>query len=187
MAKVGKNIVTQGLTGMIGGTLVFRQVGDETIVAQAPAKREREATESEKGKQRRFRLAILYGKGANADAATRAEYAKQADGNQSAFNVAVADFLNGPEIDEIDVSGYTGAVGSKIVVRAVDDFMVERVLVTVENADGSVADSGEAVLDENGLDWVWTATTNNATLAGDKITVKVSDLPGNDTEQVRNL
>ena len=187
MARVARNIVTQGLSGMIGGALVFRQRGEETIVSQAPGKQDRPATEAEKAHRSKFGMAILYGKGVNTDATSKGEYAKQAQGNQSAFNVAVADFMSAPEIDEIDVTNYTGAVGSTIRVRAMDDFLVSRVLIIVENSDGTIADQGDAVLDANGLDWIWTATTNNASLTGDKITVRVNDLPGNETEKIRNL
>jgi len=68
--------VTQGLTEMIGGTLVFRQVGDEKIVSHAPPKRD-----SEESKQRKYRLAKFYGNGADTDVANKAEYAKQQEGN----------------------------------------------------------------------------------------------------------
>lgn len=187
MARVGKNIVTQGLSGMIGGTIVFRQRGDQTIVSQAPEKKERPATESETQRRSRFGMAILYGKGAVKDPTIKAAYEEQAEENQSAFNVAVADFMNAPEIDEVDVTAYTGAVGSKIRVRATDDFQVSRVYVKIENPDGSIAEEGEAVADPNGLDWIFTAKKKNESLDGDKITIEVNDLPGNETLKTQVL
>ena len=187
MAIVGKNVVTLGLRGTVSELLVFKQLGGKTVVSQAPQKREREFTEGEKAHQGKFRQAILYGKSVNADATIKAEYKKQAEEDQSAYNVAVADFMNAPEIEEIDVSNYTGAVGSTIRIRATDDFLVTRVNVKIENDDATLAEQADAVLDANGVDWLFTAKKNNATLAGDKITITVNDSPGNATKQSQTL
>jgi len=51
-------------------------------------------------------------------------------------SLAVADFpsaplrtgFNAPSVDEVDLSGYTGAVGDQIVIRASDDFDPSSVL-----------------------------------------------------------
>lgn len=63
---------------------------------------------------------------------------KQVPVNQP--NVAVADFFNAPNIQEIDVSAYTGQIGSVIRVRATDDFNVNDVFVHITNADGSLVE-----------------------------------------------
>lgn len=187
MAVVGKNIVTQGLSGMIGGTIVFRQVGKQTIVAAAPEKKERTATAGERAHRSKFGMAILYGKGVIADPTSKKEYGKQAEDGQSAYNVAVADFMNAPEIDEVDVTKYTGEIGSKIRVRAIDDFEVARVYIKIENPDGTIAEEGEAIADPNGLDYIFTAKKKNTSLDGDKITILVNDLPGNETKKEQTL
>lgn len=187
MARVGKNIVTQGLSGMIGGTIVFRQVGDQTIVGQAPAKQDRTPSEDEKARRIKFGKAILYGKSAVSNPTSKELYQKQADDGQSAFNVAVADFMHAPEIDEVDLSNYTGEIGSTIRVRASDDFQVIRVYVKIEGQDGVVFEEGEAVADPNGLDFNFTAKKKNVSLTGDKITIEVNDLPGNETMMTQAL
>ena len=40
-------------------------------------------------------------------------------------------------------------------------------VVTIANADGSLVEEGDAVLQPNGLDWVYTATADNPSLEGD--------------------
>ena len=45
-----------------------------------------------------------------------------------------------------------------------------------------LVEQGEAVQQGNGIDWVYTATAGNPDLAGDKITIKASDKPGNIAE-----
>jgi hypothetical protein len=114
-------------------------------------------------------------------------YAKKATAGQSAFNVAVADFFNAPNIQEIDISAYTGQVGSLIRVRATDDFNVADVFVHITNADGSLVEEGAALLQSNGVDWVYTATKQNDSFAGDKITVTVTDIPRNTTVEEKAM
>lgn len=187
MAKVGQNLVTTGLSGKLGNLIVFRNRGNKTYVTAAPRKTEREPTQNQTEHQRHFQEAILYGKSIINDPGKKAEYQKSADNGQSAFNVAVADFMNAPHIEKIDVSSYTGQVGDKITVRAVDDFSVAQVSVSIFNEDSSLVEEGFATPGINGLDWVYTATTQNDPLTGDKLVVRVSDVPGNITLQEKVL
>jgi hypothetical protein len=46
---------------------------------------------------------------------------------RTAFNTAVADFLNAPDIDTIDLSGYTGQPGDLIRITVTDDYKVQEV------------------------------------------------------------
>ena len=187
MAKVGNNIVTQGLSGMLGNQLVFRMRGSKTYVAKAPVKTEQELTEAQIEHRRHFQEAILYAKGAIASPEMKAAYQEAAEEDTTAYNVAVADFMNAPHIDEIDISQYTGQPGSNIVVRAVDDFKVAEVAVVIYNPDGSLVEQGLAVEEQGGYQWKYTATALNADLSGDKIIIRVSDIPGNLTEQIQML
>jgi hypothetical protein len=179
MAKVGKNIVTTGLSGKLGDLIVFRRRGAKTFVSSAPEKKAHELTPAQADHRKLFQEAILYGKGVLSDLALKAQYEASAEEGQSAYNVAVADFLNAPSIDEIDVSKYTGQVGSTITIRAVDDFMVVEVQVTINNSDGSLVESGAAVKQPNQLDWLYTATAQNGNVTGDKVVVRATDTPGN--------
>jgi hypothetical protein len=78
----------------------------------------------QKAHQERFRPAIAFAEGAKVD--TEYQTAAKARG-QSAFNVAVADFLHPPEIQEIDLSTYQGLAGQTISITATDDVMVKTV------------------------------------------------------------
>ena len=182
MAKVGNNIVTTGLSGKLGNLIVFRNRGGKTVVSKAPLKKEQEPTEVQQQHQQRFQEAVLYAKAAIADPEKKEAYSASAEEGQSAYNVAVADFLNAPRIDEIDVSHYTGQPGSYIQVRAVDDFNVAEVTVAIQAADGTEVESGAALLQPGTTWWRYTATTVNESLEGDKIVVRVSDTPGNLSE-----
>jgi hypothetical protein len=178
MAK-GKNILLHGFSGKIGDLLVIRQVGDKTILSKAPDKRDKEPTEAQKAQRKKFQEATIYAKATLKNEALKEEYQAKAKGQRSAYHIAVADFLKAPDIDEIDMNNYTGQTGDTIRIRAIDDFKVEQVQVSIMNADGTLVEEGDAILAENELDWIYTATADNTDLEGDKIIVRVSDKPGN--------
>lgn len=185
MAESKNNVVTHGLSGKID-LLVFRQKNGKTVVSKAP----KEKTSLTVGQQQvnaKFQQAVIYAKAATADAALKAAYNEKTEAGQSAFNLAIADFFNAPNIQGVDVSNYTGQVGSKILINVTDDFKVTSVHVQINNSDGSLVEEGEAVQDANGITWVFTATQANASLAGDKIVVTATDNPGNDTTAEQTL
>ena len=188
MAVVLKNLVTKGLSGKLGDSLVFRKVGDKTIVSTVPTTT-KEPTEKQKAQRERFQMAVLYAKSQMDDPATKAAYEAEARGagQPNAYNIAVADFFRAPDIEDVDLSAYTGAKNDTIRIRAIDDFKVKTVRVEIYNADGTEVENGEAVQQTNGLDWVYTATTVNEDLSGDRIVIKASDIPGNITEQEEAL
>ncbi|UOQ71422.1 hypothetical protein [Hymenobacter cellulosilyticus] len=183
MARVNNNIITQGLSGTLGGTLVFRQVGGKTIVATAPRESEKAPSVKQLAQQERFQMAALYAKTQLQNPSSKAEYeaGRPADSTASAYAIAVADFMQAPDIRQIDLSNYTGKKGDTIQVRVTDDFLVSSVRVRIENGDGSLVEEGPATITANGLDWSYTATAANASLDGDKITITATDKPGNAT------
>ncbi|MDR1336473.1 MAG: hypothetical protein LBK22_06560 [Tannerella sp.] len=185
MAKSTRNVVTQGLSGTVG-TLVFSQRGGQTVVGMRP-QGQREFNEEQKEYQRRFQRGILYGKAAIADVERKAEYQQKAKPGRSAFNVAVADFLNAPVIDSVDLSNYAGRAGDTIRVRVYDDFAVREVRIRITNTDGSTVEDGAAQMDAIGYEWTYVATQLNESLEGDRIEIFVSDTPGNVTHEARVL
>lgn len=187
MAESKNNIITHGLSGKVGDLIVFSQRNGKTIVSRAPREKTTEDTENQKEHKRKFQRAILYSKGVMNDPDTKEEYAEKADRSRgiTTHNVAVADFLNAPDIDSIDVSAYTGKVGDIIKIVALDDFAVKMVTVKIENGDGTLVEEGEAT--DNGAEWIYTATEKNADLSGDKITVTAADNPDNMTEKFQAL
>jgi hypothetical protein len=99
----------------------------------------------------------------------------------------VADFFNAPSVDEVDLSGYAGAVGDAIVVRASDDFDpsitlragVTGVRVAIAKADGTAVEEGAATETPTGrCRWVYTATAAVDTGTTVRIAVAATDRPG---------
>ena len=184
MAIVNKNLITKGLSGMLGGTLVFRRVGNKTVVSTVPSTT-KAPTEAQLSQRERFQQAVLYAKTQMADPAIKAEYEALAKGTgfPNAYNIAVADFFNAPDILEVDLSKYTGQIDEFIRVKVTDDFKVKSVSVEIQNPDGSLVEKGEAVRQVNKIDWVYSTTATNRTIGGDKIIIKAYDVPGNETKE----
>ena len=183
MAESKNNVITHGLSGLVGDMIVFSTRNGKTIVSSKPKERTGEPTEGQKAHQAKFQQAILYAKAAINNPATMQAY-KDASGNGvTPYNVAVGDFLQAPDIDTIDVSKYTGKVGDTITVLVTDNFMVKEVTVTILNADGTEVEKGNAVETGGILGWVYTAKAANASLDGDKIVVSASDVPGHISEK----
>ena len=187
MAESKNNIVTHGLSGKVGDLLVFSQRNGKTIVSKAPKDRTGELSDKQKAHKLKFQKAVLYAKAVLNDPIKRQLYEAKSDNSigMSTYNVAVADLLNAPDIEEINLSGYTGNIGDIIKIVATDDFGVVSVNVKIENADGSLVEQGAAV--NNGAEWIYTAAASNPDLAGDKITVTASDAPANLTEETKIL
>jgi hypothetical protein len=187
MAKSQNNVLTFGLSGKIGDLLVFSQRSGKTIVSKIPPA-PTSASEKQKKQRKRFQQATIYAKTALDDRPTKEMYEEAAKKKKglSAYNVAVADFFNAPDINTVDLSDYTGAVGDPIRMMVSDDFAVKSVHVRIINADGSLVEEGLAV-NSAGNAWIYTATQNNESLVGDKIIITASDLPGNITNEERRL
>jgi len=176
LARVKKNVVVKGLCGVLGDQVVFkRDKAGRTIVSVMPTfPDDREFSDLQKGHMADFRRATQYAKAA---AKAEAIYAEKAEGTpMSAYNVAVGDWFNAPEIGAIDLSGWTGQAGEPIRIEALDDVMVKRVTVIVTDAEGVLIEQGAAVQEEDDLWWVY--TTTQAAAGQPKVIAMAQDLPG---------
>jgi len=185
MAKQVGNVVTHGISGKIGGLLVFRQVDGQTVISKMP-QMSKKVSAKQKAHRKHFQRAVVYSNVIAADPEQKAMYEAAAKKGQTARNVAVADMLNAPDIENIDLSGYNGQIGDVIRIEATDDFAVKEVKVIITNADGTLVEEGDAQVDA-GLIWVYTATQTNDDMNGDKIEILASDIPGNITRETQDL
>jgi hypothetical protein len=181
MAKQKGNVVTYGLSGKVGGLLVFRQVNGKTVVSKIP-EQPKTVSDKQKDQRQRFQSATFYAKIALGSPETKELYDAKANkrSGKTAYHVAIADFLNAPDIHDVDLSAYTGTAGDEIRIIASDDFAVVSVHVQIENVDGSIVEEGYAVNSVGNL-WIYTVTANNESPDGNKIVVSASDMPGNVT------
>jgi hypothetical protein len=92
----------------------------------------------------------------------------------------VEDFMSLPVVKLIDTRNYKGVIGDRVISRAMDDFRVTGVRVEIYTDNGTLLEAGNAVQNLNGIDWTYTATQTNNLLAGSKIKVIATDVPGNE-------
>jgi hypothetical protein len=187
MAKSKNNVLTHGLSGKIGDLLVFRQVDGKTIVSKVP-EHPKTVSDRQKEARSRFQQATVYAKMAIEAPETKELYGAKAkkQRGKSAYQVAVADFFNAPDIHTVDLSGYAGAVGDAIQIGVSDDMMVKSVHVQIHSGDGSLVEEGYAIYSAGPL-WIYTATQPNESLSGARILITASDLPGNIASEEKSL
>ncbi|MEO8583654.1 MAG: hypothetical protein ABI415_07645 [Flavitalea sp.] len=181
MARSEGNLFVDGFTGKVGGNMVFRKRRSGSLIVAKNRKRNTLApTEAQARVREIFREGSIYGKSVMQNPALKAMYEKVAIGNQSAYNLALRDFAKRPEVKSLNTAGYTGQPGSIIVVKAIDDFKVTTVKVSIFSATGDLLEEGDAVVGINGLEWAYTATVLNNAVAGTNIKAIAKDIPGNE-------
>jgi hypothetical protein len=179
MAHTQLNPVLINIRGKIGD-LVFNRQNGGTVISKLPSFDGRESTEARKAIQQKFRQAVIYGKMVMADPATRALYADAAkEDHKPIFSLTVADFFNTPTVDEVDLTKYSGEVGSEIAVRASDDFDVVEVEVAISDTEGRPIENGSATKSSVDLGrWTYKATTRVAPETAIRVEVTATDRPG---------
>ena len=147
MGKVNPNNAVGIIEGRVGD-LIFVRCGDGRIIVRHRPVRTAPFTAGEIASQRHFGRAVAYMKNLPGQPAEHALY-KQAGriSRTRACDLAMADFLNPPVINDINLSGYTGKAGETISVAAVDDFEVVTVCLTVTELNGTLMEHGAAVLE----------------------------------------
>src|SRR5690606_6117940 len=150
-------------------------------VAQRPRKSSKAPSADQLERQQKFKEAALYAKSIIQDPLYKPLYESLAGNGKSAFNIAFADYFKSPVLSEVDLTGYTGAVGQTVTVQAIDDVKVQVVNVQIKQADGAILETGEATLLPNGMDWRYETTVVNASLSGTLISFTARDIPGNVT------
>lgn len=143
-------------------------------------------TAAQAAHRQRFKLATLYGSTVLADPQKKAvdEATAKAKGIP-VFAVSVADFLNAPVVDQIDVSAYTGQAGETIRITASDDFEDTGVAVAIHATTGAVLEQGAATAAGDGNSWNYVTTT--ALSPGQQVSIEVSatDRPGHKTTKAQ--
>lgn len=168
------------LSGMLSSAITVRKVRGQVVVTNRPRQRP-EPTAKQLAVQARFTEASQYANRQMEQPDSLALYNTGITPKKgSAYSVAVSDYLIPPTVEWIDAADYRGNIGDPIVVKAVDDFQVTRVRVTILNAAGAIIEQGEAGPDSMKVNqWGYTAQVSNPVLAGATVRATAFDRPGN--------
>ena len=180
MAQSINNILTKGLSGMVGGQIVFRSWKGKTFVSVAPKKPKKQSL-LQKENRSRFRMATAFAKRMMKDPAKKIEYKALADKMNlpNAYTAAITEYMRKPEINEVDTTGYSGKEKEEIKVSATKKgFELQEVEVVIIDKDGVIIENGKASL---GSDLIWTYRTTSAMeeKEGVQFLIKARDRTGN--------
>lgn len=158
MTKVHLQPGLRGLSGGMGDW-VYSMRNGRTILGMRAIKTA-EPSEAQVAQQERFKEAVLFAKSAVANQALREFYAPIAQERElSVYALAIADFLNRPSFQYVDLVNYKGRVGDPIVIKALDDLGLVDVDVELVTQEGAPIESGKAVEQGTGSGkWIYTAT-----------------------------
>ena len=183
MAKT-KSLLTAGLRGTVGGTLVFRRLNGETVVAAAPVPSSKQPSESQVMQRERFRLASLYAKREFNDPELRVENELVAKVKKlpSARAAAIADFFRSPEI--LNAKTSTDQSGIVIVEAIVVDYLrVKSVTISVNAPFGPVILTVNGFLGIENKNCTYLVHISEILVAETRFEIAATDLPGNVTTQ----
>lgn len=180
MSKIENNPATNKMRGMLGGTIVYRQVNNVTICSTRPKKRDK-PTEHQIKTKGKFLKAVEYAKQQMALPEMKALYQKAVNSRiPNAYTAALKDFLNAPTVMEVRTSEYNGQAGSRLSCIVHDDFEVMAVKMEIFDQTGRLLESGYAEkMDLQADGWEYKATVANPTATGSRIVITGTDRPGN--------
>ena len=179
MAKVVDNIFIMGLSGSLGGQLIVKTYKNgRTVICKKPAfKKDRAFSQAQLAHQQAFREASAYARLMQAEEIYIVKAKRE---TKSAYNLALSDWFNPPQILEVDLSGWSNGSGGAIRVKAQDDVRVQGVKVSITDENGTILEAGQA--QEVGALW-WEYRPSQAAAMNMSVTVSVKDLPGHVAER----
>jgi hypothetical protein len=185
-----KHIKKPGIQGLSGSTgkLTFYQHRHRVVAYVAPAPGQSTGTTGQLAERTQFQDAHKYAKAMQHKPEVWARYEAEAVlRHSSPVELAIADYMKGPVILDVDVGRYQGHPGDHIRIQATDGFRVAAIQVAITNGDGEAVESGPAVYKRSTSDWQYKAIIANPALKGSRIRVEARDLPGNCTSQERQV
>jgi hypothetical protein len=182
MAHSRTNLITLGFSGKLGNQVIFRNINGQTVMSNFPGRKHKKAVGKQVETCHRFREASQYAKAVLKNPEMLAAYRAKAKTGQTAYNVAVADYLTSPVVTGIDTSTYHGHAGDKITVSAKDNFRVKEVIVMIMGPVGEKLEQGACIPGVSEVHWHYTAQTNMENTSGLTARAFVKDYPGNTAE-----
>ena len=130
MAFVNTNPLVNGLSGMLGNTLVFKNYYGKTIVASRP-RLPKKQSESQKANRSKFRDASLWARSELRNPARKTYYQQKAKQLKlpNAYTAAITDYMRNPTVTKVTTLNKTMYTVQK------NDFALKQ--VTAQRVDGT--------------------------------------------------
>ncbi|RFM30995.1 hypothetical protein [Chitinophaga silvisoli] len=172
MAIIKNHILFEHVKGTLGNQFTIYERNGQIIIAKKRGPSKNKPTTKQLEARYKMQVAAAYAKVIIQDPEIKAYYKSLAGPGQNAYNMAVKDAYNSPEVQNIRFEEET------IVVTVKDEFRVASVEVWILDAEGAQVERGNAILGRNGVDWYYKA---DLLPPGGKVKIVVFDLPGNET------
>ena len=158
MAYLIPSPLVKALRGKIGN-LYIAEYGGQLLLKRRPQRKEQPPTPAQVPSRRNLIDANAYWAMVREDPELKAVYMLAAAvRGKRAYDLARADFMNPPEIHDIDLTRDIGRVGDPVFIRAEDDFEVARVELRVLTLEGGLIEEGTAAFDPESGRWVYART-----------------------------
>lgn len=180
MAKISGNPAVKGARGMVNGTLVYRKYQDGMILAGAPEKSSKAPSEKQVAQREQFRLANFYASRVKKNPELLALYQQGAERRSypNVHSYIIADYFRMPEVLSYarEVDETTSEV--RIVVLVVDLIAAKSVTLQVQTPDGTILESGSAIVEDDGQSWDYVPADPANLSSGNLLVAEVTDHPG---------
>ena len=183
MAINKNNFFIEGISGTIAKQMTLRQSSGKTIIGKKSKGSSLPPTAEQIAVREKFEDAAYFALGVLNDPLKKAAYTEAAIKlRMTAYALALKDAHSFPEVRRIVTTKYKGVVGDVITIRAKDVFTLDSVRVEIRSAANVLLEEGQAVAaGGTSKDWTYTATVANPAVAGTRVTVIATDMPGNET------
>ena len=184
MSSSRTNSFATGFRGKFGNLFVLTQRRGKSLMGKLPELSSKEPTAKQVAVKEKFLAATEYARRILMNPYYRELYSARGAGMKTGYNVAVGDYFKPPKVTAINPSAYHGNAGDEIRVKAIDDFKVIRVHVTLRDMANAMLEFGDCVQTEDGSDWVYTVTADHTPIEGQQVKAVAYDIPGNTGEMV---
>jgi hypothetical protein len=148
------NIIMEGLSGMLGDVVVFRQLRGKTVMSNRPSK-PRSQSEQQRANRQRFKAAAQFAREAMQDPEKKERYRFKAQklGLPNAYTAALTDYMRKPSVASVKCNG---RANDRITIRASKKgFTLASVEVTLADAHGAPLTTQTAALKDRGTnEWI---------------------------------
>lgn len=177
MVKIKKNVLVEGASGRLGDIVFKTMKNGTTYISQAPKKSKKGNTKKRKATRTSFSAGVTYAQGVLASEEARAYYAEYGSKKRRLYNLAISDYIQGPDIKK--VTEQCLPEGRMLEIMAVDNVHVCRLTCSYTKDGSEVVAEAEAAGSHH-----WQA----AIPAGvTEVKVRAYDRPGNVAELIYRL
>ena len=170
------------------GDMVFKKRGKKVYVSIKSKGSTADPSGAQLAQRKNFKKAVNYVKTVLADEGARAFYEDLAQKRETTLRaLCMSDYLGKPTIEDLDLSGYQGKVGDRILITTDDKVGVVTVDVSITDTQGVIIERGQAVEQGDGSgSWEYVATAPVALGTDIFIEAEAYDRPGHRTVSSAN-